>query len=105
MKHFLFIFKVAPAELEDLLRLHPQVKDVAVIAVPHERYGEVPRAYIVKGDSDLKEDVIVEFLADKVAEYKRLRGGIEFIDQIPKSAAGKILRRHLKEKFDNDNKK
>ena len=92
-------FQVAPAELEDLLRLHDKVQDVAVIGVPDERHGELPRAYIVKASSDLDEDTIHKFIASEVADYKQLRGGIEFIDAIPKSAAGKILRRQLRDMY------
>ena len=77
------------------------VKDVAIIGVPHDRYGEVPRAYVVRGDPSLDQDMLNAFLNDKVVEYKHLRGGIEFTELIPKSQSGKILRRQLKEKFLN----
>ena len=93
-------FQVAPAELEDLLRLNKKVQDVAVIGVPHERYGEVPRAYVVKAASvELSEAELHEFVNAEVAEFKQLRGGVEFIEQIPKSPAGKILRRELKASY------
>jgi 4-coumarate--CoA ligase len=92
-------YQVPPAELEDVIRSHPQVQDVAVIGVPHDRYGEVPRAYIVKKDPNVDKETLYSYVASEVTEYKRLRGGIQFVDQIPKSAAGKILRRQLKEMF------
>ena len=81
---------------------HPLVNDVAVIGVyDSEQHTEVPRAYVVhaKGqgaESDAEE--IVKWTAGKVANHKRLRGGIRFIDEVPKSASGKILRRLLKDK-------
>ncbi|XP_021962744.1 probable 4-coumarate--CoA ligase 3 [Folsomia candida] len=92
--------QVAPAELENVLRQHPDIADVAVIGVPHERWGEVPRAYVVPKSKRLRESSVNSFLKDKVAEHKRLVGGVEFIDVIPKAASGKILRRVLKSRFE-----
>lgn len=82
---------------------HPLVNDVAVIGVQDlVQHTEVPRAYIVHakkgGGSDEDAQEIIEWVAGKVANHKRLRGGVRFIDEIPKSAAGKILRRILTEK-------
>ncbi|KIX92668.1 uncharacterized protein Z520_11697 [Fonsecaea multimorphosa CBS 102226] len=96
-------FQVPPAELEGKLMDHPGINDVAVIGVYDEhQHTEVPRAYVVASDrsktSDKDADEIVQWLAGKVANHKRLRGGVRFIDEIPKSAAGKILRRLLKDK-------
>ncbi|CAL4135274.1 unnamed protein product [Meganyctiphanes norvegica] len=62
--------QVAPAELEDLLRLHPQVSDVAVIGLPDDRSGELPRAYIVPKVADACPDAIAEFVANEVAPHK-----------------------------------
>lgn len=90
--------QVAPAELEDLLLQHPAVQDVAVIGLPDEDGGEVPLAYIVKKpNQEVSAHDIMSFVEGNVAHYKRLRGGVEFIDQIPKSPSGKILRRILRE--------
>jgi acyl-CoA synthetase (AMP-forming)/AMP-acid ligase II len=90
--------QVAPAELEALLITHPAVLDVAVVRHPDEEAGEVPKAYIVlKPDEAAKAtpaDAIMAWLAGRVAPHKRVRK-LEFIDQIPKSASGKILRRLL----------
>jgi len=73
------------------------VADVAVIGVPNEKLGEAPRAFIVKtAGSQINEQAVAKFLEPKVASFKRLSGGIKFVDQIPKSAAGKILRKDLK---------
>ena len=95
-------FQVAPAQLEGLLLAHPAVNDVAVIGVySREKATELPRAYVVPakgytGGAELEKE-ISEWLHKKVAPYKRLRGGIRFVDAIPKSNAGKVLRRVLAE--------
>jgi acyl-CoA synthetase (AMP-forming)/AMP-acid ligase II len=90
--------QVAPAELEALLLTHPAVLDAAVIRKMDEEAGEVPKAYVVlKPDEPsraIKADAIMAWVAERVAPHKRIRS-IEFTDQIPKSASGKILRRVL----------
>ncbi|KAK4985792.1 hypothetical protein LTR50_005750 [Elasticomyces elasticus] len=95
-------FQVPPAELEGLLASHPKVDDVAVLGVYRaDLASEVPRAYVVpkRGERvDGLEAEIVGWLAQRVAGHKRLRGGVRFVDEIPKSASGKILRRVLKAK-------
>ena len=93
------MMQVAPAELEDLLRSHVNVEDVAVIGVPDERAGELPRAYIVRKNPSATADDIHQFLKEKVSAHKQLKGGIEFVDSIPKSASGKCLRRKLLEDY------
>jgi len=90
---------VAPAELEALLRHHPEVVDVAVIGIDDETYGEVPRAYIVPKSDSLTETEIHEFLQGKIATHKQIRGGVKFVNSIRKSASGKILRRELKQTY------
>lgn len=95
-------FQVPPAELEGMLAGHDKVDDVAVIGIYREDLAtEVPRAYVVpsKGQEAGKklEDEIVGWIGGKVANHKKLRGGVRFVDEIPKSASGKILRRVLKE--------
>lgn len=93
-------FQVAPAELEELLRDHPEVSDAAVVGQPHPISGEVPRAFIVKKQgSKITEDDLKRYIAGKVAVYKKLDGGVTFLEAIPKNASGKILRRTLKEEF------
>ena len=89
--------QVAPAELEALLQNHPKIADAAVIGIPNERLGEAPKAFVVKKDPTVTEDEIVNYVAGKVAKHKHLVGGVEFIDVIPKSVAGKILRRVLRD--------
>ncbi|PHH69911.1 hypothetical protein CDD82_7437 [Ophiocordyceps australis] len=96
--------QVAPAELEAHLLSHPFVSDCAVIPVPDDRAGEVPKAFVVqspqasgKSTADVTA-AINKHVEDHKARHKRLKGGVEFLQVIPKSASGKILRRVLKEK-------
>jgi len=86
-------FQVPPAELEALLLTHTCVADAAVIPCPDDEAGEVPKAFVVlKGEATPEE--LMEFVAARVAPHKKIRM-LEFIDKIPKSASGKILRRLL----------
>ncbi|EFJ13986.1 hypothetical protein SELMODRAFT_157069 [Selaginella moellendorffii] len=88
-------FQVAPAELEALLLSHSQVVDAAVIPFPDEEAGQVPLAVIVrKQGCSLDGQGVMKFVSDQVAPYKKVRK-VMFIDAIPKSASGKILRREL----------
>merc|ERR1711860_300286 len=87
-------FQVPPAELENVLRSHPNITDVAVIGVPDERSGEVPRAYLVVNKPMMEKDVH-DFMNAEVAEYKQLVGGIEFVEAINKNPSGKILRKDI----------
>ena len=101
-------FQVAPAELEALLLTHPNISDAAVIPIEDELSGELPRAYITlkhdKTSQQVTEEEIKEWIKDRVAPFKRLEGGVEFINQVPKSASGKILRRILKDQYSMANK-
>jgi 4-coumarate--CoA ligase len=97
-------FQVAPAELEALLQGHPDIADACVIpAHDKQRETEVPRAYLVlkpsssEGPSDAKAKEIIEWVAARVTNHKQLRGGVRFVDSVPKNASGKLLRRVLKE--------
>jgi acyl-CoA synthetase (AMP-forming)/AMP-acid ligase II len=88
--------QIAPAELEAVLISHPSIADAAVIPIASEESGEAPKAFVVL-KAEIAPDSIMSYVAERVAPYKKLRA-IEVIDQIPKSPAGKILRRVLIER-------
>ena len=89
-------FQVAPAELEAVLLTHPKVLDAVVIPRPDKEAEEVPRAYcVLKPNTTASPEEIVEFAAKETAPYKKIRGGVIFVDKIPKTASGKILRREV----------
>ena len=97
-------FQVAPAELEALLITHPAVADVAVVGMPDDEAGELPKAFVtLKPDAAAdpalapSAEELKAFVAEHVATYKQIHV-VEFIDAIPKSASGKILRRFLRDK-------
>lgn len=91
-------YQIAPAELEALLLSHPKVADAAVIGVLDDDKQEIPKAFIVPvPDSGLTTDEVAAFVAEQVAPHKKVRR-VEFIDAIPKSTAGKILRKDLRQR-------
>lgn len=88
-------YQVPPAELEEILRENDKVVDVAVIGIEHQQFGEIPKAFVVaRPGVSVSEEEIKDFVAERVVKYKQL-GEVKFVAQIPKSAAGKILRREL----------
>eukprot|EP00615_Pteridomonas_danica_P012201 CAMPEP_0114354366 /NCGR_PEP_ID=MMETSP0101-20121206/19402_1 /TAXON_ID=38822 ORGANISM="Pteridomonas danica, Strain PT" /NCGR_SAMPLE_ID=MMETSP0101 /ASSEMBLY_ACC=CAM_ASM_000211 /LENGTH=571 /DNA_ID=CAMNT_0001495751 /DNA_START=10 /DNA_END=1725 /DNA_ORIENTATION=+ len=92
-------FQVPPAELEALLLTHPAIMDTAVIARPDPEGGEVPVAFVTfKPEQEVAPEEVANWVAERVAPHKKLRGGVVPIDVIPKSASGKILRRLLVER-------
>jgi len=90
-------YQVPPAELEALLLTHEKIADVAVIGVHDADGEEVPKAFVVRQTSgvDLGADEVMAFVAERIAPHKKVRV-VEFIDEIPKSASGKILRKDLR---------
>jgi 4-coumarate--CoA ligase len=93
----------------EVYNCHPNISIVSqnifwfffiVIGIPHPTFGEVPKAFVVKrSNKDVTEKEIQDFVADKVAPFKKLEGGVTFLDAIPKNNTGKIMRRTLKEKY------
>lgn len=94
-------FQVAPAELEAIALGHPGVADVAVTGIKSGQSGtELPRAYVVPAPGytpgKALADEVINYVAEKVISYKKLRGGVHFVDVIPRNPSGKILRREFK---------
>jgi len=88
-------FQVAPAELEALLLTHPAVADVAVVPKPDDEAGQIPKAFVVLIVGAIAtEDDLMAYVAERVAGYKKVRQ-VEFVEAIPKSPSGTILRRLL----------
>ncbi|MCW4354979.1 AMP-binding protein [Hoyosella sp. YIM 151337] len=89
-------YQVPPAELEALLLTHPQIADAAVIGVHDEEGEEVPKAFVVRQpEADLSEQDVIDFVGERVSPHKKVRV-VEFLDAVPKSASGKILRKDLR---------
>lgn len=94
-------FQIAPAELEGLLVTHPKIADAVVIGIYESRIAsEVPRAFVVpttgvETDNTLERDIL-SWVETKVANHKKLRGGLQFVNSVPRSASGKILRRLIR---------
>ncbi|KAG1354223.1 4-coumarate--CoA ligase-like 6 [Cocos nucifera] len=89
-------FQIAPADLEALLICHPEILDVAVASAEDEEAGEIPVAYVVRRSGGmLSSSEVIEYVAKQVAPYKKVRK-VVFVNSIPRSAAGKVLRRLLR---------
>jgi acyl-CoA synthetase (AMP-forming)/AMP-acid ligase II len=90
-------YQVAPAELEAVLIGNPEIADAAVIGIKDPESGEeLPKAFVVRAPgSEITEQEVMDFVISRVAPHKKVRM-VEFIEQVPKSAAGKILRKDLK---------
>ncbi|MFS7958995.1 putative long-chain-fatty-acid--CoA ligase [Helianthus anomalus] len=92
-------FQVAPAELEGILLGHPSVEDAAVVGLPDKEAGEIPGAHVVMSkDAKESEEEMMKYIANNVAHYKKVRV-LHFVDEIPKSPSGKIMRRLIKQKM------
>eukprot|EP00127_Corallochytrium_limacisporum_P005079 Clim_evm34s198 gene=Clim_evmTU34s198 len=93
-------FQVPPAELEDELLTHPQIVAAAVVGKPHGDFGELPVGYVKLAEgAKVSEDEVKGYIAERVAPHKQLRGGVRFVDEIPASASGKVLRRVLRDEL------
>jgi long-chain acyl-CoA synthetase len=90
---------VYPAEVENVLMAHPGIADVAIIGVPHEKWGETPKAIVVKTpDSDVTEDEIIDYARQHLAKFK-CPTSVEWADALPRNPSGKILKRELREPY------
>ncbi|XP_017785921.1 PREDICTED: 4-coumarate--CoA ligase 1-like [Nicrophorus vespilloides] len=90
-------YQVLPVELEDMLMLHKDIIDAAVIGIADERAGELPMAFVVKvKNSELNEEDVKCYIADRFSINKQLHGGVKFVESIPRGNTGKILRRQLR---------
>jgi len=91
-------FGVGPAEVEAVLCEHPAVADAGVIGKANEEAGEIPKAFVqLRPNAQATADELIAFVKERIADYKRVRE-IEFIDKVPRTASGKILRRELAER-------
>jgi 4-coumarate--CoA ligase len=98
-------FQVAPPELEAVLLNHPDIVDCAVIGLkaPPNSDSELPRAYIVRRPgTNITEKEVKAVISERLASYKQLTGGVKFLDEIPKSASGKILKKDLRAEADKE---
>ena len=85
------------AELELALATHPAISEVAVVGVPDEKWGEIPRAYIVKKEeTSLMEEEVIHYSKEKLASYKAIKE-VLFVNQLPRNAVGKVLKQQLVE--------
>ena len=99
-------FQVAPPELEGVLLDHPDIVDCAIIGLKLNPDFESPRAYVVRrSGSNITEEDVKKVITTNLASYKALTGGVVFIDEIPKSPSGKILKRILREQVEEDLRK
>ena len=78
----------------------PEISDAGVIGIPDERSGEVSRAYVIRSDPRVNAGEVGEWVKGRLAPYKQLGRRVKFVEELPKSPAGKLLRRVLKEKND-----
>jgi acyl-CoA synthetase (AMP-forming)/AMP-acid ligase II len=93
---------ISPEELENVLHSHPKISEVAVIGVPDEDWGEVPKAICVlrSGNEDTKPEEIMEYCRQNLASFKRPRS-VVFVQELPRNPVGKVLKRVLREQHGN----
>jgi acyl-CoA synthetase (AMP-forming)/AMP-acid ligase II len=92
-------YNIWPAELENALASHPAVREVAVVGVPHGKWGETPKGVVVVRDGhDVSEDELIDWTRERLGAIKRVTS-VEFVGELPKSALGKVLRRTVRERY------
>jgi acyl-CoA synthetase (AMP-forming)/AMP-acid ligase II len=90
---------IVPGEVENALMAHPGVADVAVIGVPHEKWGETPKAIVVRSSgSEVPGEELIAHARARLAHYK-CPTSVDFVDELPRNPAGKILKRELRERY------
>ncbi len=90
---------IYPTEIENVLYEHPGIAEAAVVGVPHERWGETPKAVIVARDSArLSEQELIEFVRERLARYK-CPTSVAFVSALPRNASGKILKHELRAQY------
>jgi acyl-CoA synthetase (AMP-forming)/AMP-acid ligase II len=90
---------VYSAEVENVLCMHPAISEAAVIGVPHEKWGETVKAIVIlKTGQKATEEEIIEFCKKNLASYKKPTS-VEFVNELPKTASGKVLKRELRERY------
>lgn len=93
---------IFPTEVEDVIRRHPQVADVGIVGIPHEKWGETPMAFVVPVEGQaLDERSVIEFTRDNLAHYK-CPTRVAVIDALPRNPSGKLLRRVLRDRVPED---
>jgi acyl-CoA synthetase (AMP-forming)/AMP-acid ligase II len=93
-------YNIWPAELENAIAAHPAVGEVCVVGVPHEKWGETPIAVVVvaPGTDPPDPEDLIALTRDRVGSVMKITR-VEFVDQLPKSGVGKVLRREVRERF------
>jgi acyl-CoA synthetase (AMP-forming)/AMP-acid ligase II len=92
-------YNVYPREVEDVLTAHPAVREAVVVGLPHEKWGEVVTAFVaVREGQMVAPDALIDFARAQLAAYK-VPKDVRFIDEVPKSAVGKLLRRAIRDPF------
>jgi fatty-acyl-CoA synthase len=90
---------ISSLELEKAILAHPSILEAAVIPVPDEKWGEVPKALVIlKPNAEVTESELVEFCRSRLAHYKCPRS-FEFVDSLPKTGTGKILKKNIRKKY------
>ena len=91
-------FNIYPSDLEAVLRTHAAVADVAVVGVPSSQWGETPIAFVVRRNTqpDVDETALMQWMNERVGKTQRL-ARLQFIDELPRSAIGKVLKRELRD--------